>query len=169
MDTQNLNMFKRMFKDALLASMNLGLPMDVAPYTASDLRAVFAPNLFNKAHAPSDDCVSHVAFGLKSVGPTTSRAAPREIVVSLEMTSCGCRPGDYGLAVRVYAKDTGKQLSAMAYTARAGKLVEVSTFSEQVRKAFGMTPASLTRFLQAACDSTERRLRQNEHSKQFWR
>lgn len=169
MNTQNLNMFKRMLKDALLASMNIGLPLDVASYTASDLRAAFAPNLFNKAAAPADDCVSHVAFGLKSVGSTTSRAAPREIVVSLELTSCGCRPGDYSLTARMYAKDTGKQLSAVAYTVRAGKLVEVNLFNEQVRKAFNMTPASLTRFLQAACDSTERRLRQNEHQKHFWR
>jgi hypothetical protein len=168
MDTQSLNMFKRMLKEALLAALNTGLSLDVAAYTARDLRAVFAPSLFNKALAPSDDFVSHAAFGLKSVGPTTPRATPREIVVSLELTDCGCRPGDYALKIRMYVKATGEPLSDVAYTARAGKLVEVSAFSEQVRAAFGMTPATLTKFLTAACDSPDRSKRQAAHLHRFW-
>lgn len=169
MNTQSLNIFKRMIREALLDAANSGRAQNVAPYSARDLRAAFAPCLLNKARAPSSDVESHAAFGLKSVGPVAKLATPREIILSVELTNCGCRIGDYDFKIRMYAKDTGKLLSTVEYTALAAKIVEVSAFTKQVRAAFGMKPDQLAPFLAAACDSPDRSQRQAAHLHSFWR
>lgn len=169
MDTQNTNMFKRMLKGALIEVANSGLAQNVTPYTARDIQAAFAPSLFNKANVPADDLTAHAAFGLKSVGPITKLATPREIVLSVEVIDQHCRPGDLDFLVRVHDKDTGKVRQSVKYTASAGKLVEVSDFTKQLRTALGLTPASMSAFLTAACDSPDRSKRQAAHLHRFWR
>ncbi len=169
MDTQNTNMFKRMLKGALIEVANRGLAQNVTPYTARDIKAAFAPNLFNKANVPADDLTAQAAFGLKSVGPTATLATPNEIVLSIEVTSYGCRNGDFDFLVRMHVKGTGKVRPSVKYTASAGKQVEVSDFTKQLRTALGLTPASMSAFLTAACDSPDRSKRQAAHSHRFWR
>lgn len=169
MDIQSTNLIKRMLKGALLDVANAGITKADAPYTARDLKAAFAPNLFNKASVPADDLTAQAAFGLKSVGPVATLATPNEIVLSLEVVRYGCRNGDFEFLVRMHVKDTGKARPSVKYTASAGKLVEVSDFAKQLRTAFGITPASLAAFLTAACDSADRRARQNKHTQQLQR
>ena len=169
MDTRSTNMFKRILKGALIEVANDGLAQNVTPYTARDLQAAFAPNLFNKANVPADDLPAQAAFGLKSVGPVATLATPNEIVLSIEVTRYGCRNGDFEFLVRMHVKATGKVRPSVKYSALACKLAEVSDFAKQLRTALGLTPASMAAFLTAACDSPARRARQNKHTQKFQR
>ena len=169
MDIQSLTTFKRMIKAALLSAVNSGLQSNVAPFTARDLQSAFAPCLLNKASAPSDGAESHIAFGLKSVGPVASLATPREIVLSVELRRFGCRNGDYDFKIRMYAKDTGKLLSSVEYRALAGTIVDVSAFTKQIRTALKLSADKLVAFMEAACDTPDRNKRQAAHMQQFWR